>query len=66
MASAALPSDGAMSSIGAATSLLALMGLALYRTMGWWWADRSAALAVDAIAAVEAWRTVWRIVSFAD
>ena len=57
MASAALTGDGALSAIGAAASLLALTGLALYSTLGWWWADRIAALVVAAIAAVEAWRT---------
>lgn len=58
MGSAALRGDAALSGIGAATSLLALAGLALYRTLGWWWADRAAALVVAAIAAVEAWRTI--------
>lgn len=58
MASAALRGDGALSAIGAATSLLALAGLALYRTLGWWWADRVAALVVAVAAALEAWRTV--------
>jgi divalent metal cation (Fe/Co/Zn/Cd) transporter len=57
MASAALEGDGALSAIGAATSLLALIGLALSSTLGWWWADRIAALAVAVIAAIEAWRT---------
>jgi divalent metal cation (Fe/Co/Zn/Cd) transporter len=58
MRSAALRGDGALSAVGAATSLLALAGLALYHALGWWWADRAAALVVAAIAAVEAWRTV--------
>ena len=31
-----------------ATSLLALAALALYDTLGWWWADRVAALIVAA------------------
>ena len=57
MASRALQGDGALSGIGAATSLLALTALALYHTLGWWWADRAAALIVAAIAAIEAWRT---------
>ena len=52
-----MPSDGALTGIGGATSMLALAGLALYRALGWWRADRSAALMVAAIAAVEAWRT---------
>jgi divalent metal cation (Fe/Co/Zn/Cd) transporter len=58
MASRALQGDGALSGIGAATSLLALAALALYHTLGWWWADRVAALVVAAAAAAEAWRTV--------
>ena len=58
LASAALRGDGALSVMGAATGLLALIGLALYRTLGWWWADASAALMIAAIAVVEASRTV--------
>jgi len=57
MASRALQGDGALSGIGAATSLLALAALVLYDTLGWWWADRAAALIVAAAAAAEAWRT---------
>jgi len=57
MASRALQGDGTLSGIGAATSLLALAALVLYRTLGWWWADRIAALVVAAIAAIEAWHT---------
>jgi divalent metal cation (Fe/Co/Zn/Cd) transporter len=57
MASRALQGDGTLSGIGAATSLLALTALALYHTLGWWWADRIAALILAAIAAIEAWRT---------
>jgi divalent metal cation (Fe/Co/Zn/Cd) transporter len=60
MASQALLGDGALSGIGAATSLLALAALVLYHTLGWWWADRVAALVVAAIAAVEAWHTAPR------
>jgi divalent metal cation (Fe/Co/Zn/Cd) transporter len=57
MASRALQGDGTLSGIGAATSLLALTALLLYRTLGWWWADRIAALIVAAIAAIEAGHT---------
>ena len=57
MASRALQGDGALSGIGAATSLLALAALALYDTLDWWWADRAAALIVAAAAAAEAWHT---------
>ena len=57
MGSRALQGDGTLSGIGAATSLLALTALVLNDTLGWWWADRAAALAVAAIAAAEAWHT---------
>jgi divalent metal cation (Fe/Co/Zn/Cd) transporter len=57
MASRALQGDGSLSIVGAATSLLALVALALNDTLGWWWADRAAALVVAAIAAAEAWQT---------
>lgn len=57
MGSRALQGDGTLSGIGAATSLLALAALALNSTLGWWWADRVAALIVAAVAAVEAWHT---------
>ncbi len=57
MNSPALQGDGALSGIGAATSLLALAGLGLYEALGWWWADRIAALIVAAIAAAAAWHT---------
>jgi divalent metal cation (Fe/Co/Zn/Cd) transporter len=60
MASPALQGDGALSGIGAATSLLALVSLALYHALGWWWADRVAALAVAVLAAAEAWHTAPR------
>jgi divalent metal cation (Fe/Co/Zn/Cd) transporter len=57
MGSRALQGDGTLSGIGAATSLLALAALALYDTLGWWWADRLAALVVAVIAGAEAWHT---------
>jgi divalent metal cation (Fe/Co/Zn/Cd) transporter len=57
MASRALQGDGALSGIGAVTSLLALAPLVLYDTLGWWQADRVAALIVAAAAAAEAWHT---------
>lgn len=60
MGSPALQGDGALSGIGAATSLLALAALALYDALGWWWADRIAALAVAAVAAAEGWHTAPR------
>jgi divalent metal cation (Fe/Co/Zn/Cd) transporter len=57
MDSRALQGDATLSGIGAATSLLALTALMLNDTLGWWWADRIAALAVAAIAAAEARHT---------
>jgi divalent metal cation (Fe/Co/Zn/Cd) transporter len=60
MASQALQEDGTLSGIGAANSPLALTALVLNDTLGWWWADRIAALVVAAIAAAEAWHTAPR------
>jgi divalent metal cation (Fe/Co/Zn/Cd) transporter len=57
MGSRALQGDGALSAIGAATSLLAVAALVLYHALGWWWADRIAALIVAVIAAAEARHT---------
>ena len=57
MTSRALAGDGALSGIGAITSLLALAALALNDALGWWWADRAAALIVAALAAAQAWHT---------
>ncbi|HEX5189674.1 MAG TPA: cation transporter [Streptosporangiaceae bacterium] len=57
MESPALQGDGALSGIGAATSFLAFAALAAWHTLGWWWADRVAALVVAAVAAAAAWRT---------
>ena len=63
MGSRALRGDGALSGIGAATSVLALAALALNDTLGWWWADRIAALIVAAVAAAETWHTAPRALS---
>lgn len=60
MSSRALRGDGTLSGIGAATGLIALVALIVYRLLGWWWADRLAALVVAAVAAAEAWRTAPR------
>jgi divalent metal cation (Fe/Co/Zn/Cd) transporter len=54
--SGALRGDGTLSGIGAAIALLALAGLALDSSFGWWWADRVAAIVVAGIAAAEAAR----------
>jgi divalent metal cation (Fe/Co/Zn/Cd) transporter len=53
--SQALRGDSTLSAIGAATGLLALVGLLLFRTFGWWWADRVSALLVAGIAAAESY-----------
>ena len=60
-AGAALPSralvgDATLSLIGAALAGVALLGLLLDRALGWWWADRAAALIAAGIAAFEAVR----------
>jgi divalent metal cation (Fe/Co/Zn/Cd) transporter len=52
--SRALRGDGTLSAIGAAISLIALAGLLVNRTLGWWWADAAAALAVAVVAGAEA------------
>jgi hypothetical protein len=58
MASRALQGDGALSAIGAATGLLALAALVLNDVLGWWQADRIAALVVAGAAAAESWHTM--------
>lgn len=50
----ALKGDSTLSLIGATTALLALVGIVLFHLFGWWWADRSVALVVAALAALEA------------
>ena len=50
----ALKGDSTLSAIGAATAVLALIGLVLYHAFGWWWADRVVALAIAAVAVIEA------------
>jgi divalent metal cation (Fe/Co/Zn/Cd) transporter len=54
LCSRALRGDAALSGIGAAVGLLALVGLGLDDAFDWWWADRVAALLIAAIAAFEA------------
>jgi divalent metal cation (Fe/Co/Zn/Cd) transporter len=53
LASKALRGDSTLSAIGAATALLALVGLLLFHVLGWWWADRLVGLVVAAVAALE-------------
>jgi divalent metal cation (Fe/Co/Zn/Cd) transporter len=54
LGSRALRGDAALSAIGAAVGLLALLGLGLDSAFDWWWADRVAGLLIAAIAAFEA------------
>ncbi len=50
----ALKGDSTLSAIGAATAVLALLGLGLYHAFGWWWADRVVALVIASVAVIEA------------
>lgn len=54
LSSHALRGDGTLSGVGAAVALVALAGLLVNRTLGWWWADPAAAFVVAVVAAVEA------------
>lgn len=58
LGSHALRGDSSITAIGAATALIALVGLALFHAFGWWWADRVAALIVAAAAASEAYEVL--------
>jgi divalent metal cation (Fe/Co/Zn/Cd) transporter len=58
LGSEALKGDSTLSAIGAATAILALVGLALFHAFGWWWSDRVVGLLVAAAAAGESLRTV--------
>jgi divalent metal cation (Fe/Co/Zn/Cd) transporter len=53
MGSAALDADATQTSLCAYLSLIALAGVALNVTLGWWWADPAAALAMVPIIASE-------------
>jgi divalent metal cation (Fe/Co/Zn/Cd) transporter len=55
LTSRALRGDSTLSAIGAATGLLALVGLLLFEAFGWWWADRVVALVVACLAATESY-----------
>jgi divalent metal cation (Fe/Co/Zn/Cd) transporter len=56
LSSSALKGDGTLSGIGASLGVLALVGLLTNRYLGWWWADRVAALGAALIASLEAQR----------
>jgi divalent metal cation (Fe/Co/Zn/Cd) transporter len=58
LSSSALRGDGTLSGIGALLGILALLGLLAHRYLGWWWADRVAALGAALIAVVEARRVL--------
>lgn len=58
LSSSALKGDGTLSGIGAFLGLLALIGLLANRYLGWWWADRVAALGAALIALLEARRVI--------
>jgi divalent metal cation (Fe/Co/Zn/Cd) transporter len=58
LASEALKGDSTLSAIGAATAVLALVGLALFHLFDWWWSDRVVGLIVAAAAAGECYRTI--------
>lgn len=50
VASPALHTDAHITMVGTATSALTLLGLALDRGFGWWWADAVAALLIGCMA----------------
>lgn len=58
LGSHALRGDSSITAIGAATALVALIGLALFHAFGWWWADRVAALIVAAAAGSEGYEVL--------
>lgn len=58
LSSSALKGDATLSGIGAFLGLLALLGLLANTYLGWWWADRAAALGAALIALIEARRVL--------
>jgi hypothetical protein len=58
LGSHALRGDSSITAIGAATGLIALIGLALFHAFGWWWTDRVAALIVATVAASEGYEVL--------
>jgi divalent metal cation (Fe/Co/Zn/Cd) transporter len=58
LASHALKGDGTLSNIGSALGVVAVLGLLASDYLGWWWADRCAALGIAAVAGGEALRVL--------
>lgn len=56
----ALKGDGTLSNIGSALGLIAVLGLLANQYLGWWWADRSAAIGISIVAGLEAFRVLRR------
>jgi divalent metal cation (Fe/Co/Zn/Cd) transporter len=56
--SRALRGDGVLSAAGAALAAVALAGLAVDRSLGWWWADPAAASLIALVLLREGWRTL--------
>ena len=56
--SRALRGDGVLSAAGAALAAVALTGLAVERSLGWWWADPAAASLIALFLLGEGWRTL--------
>jgi divalent metal cation (Fe/Co/Zn/Cd) transporter len=56
--SLALRTDAHITMVGTATSAFALVGLALDRGFGWWWADATAALMIAGVATDQGRRSV--------
>jgi divalent metal cation (Fe/Co/Zn/Cd) transporter len=65
LGSRAVASEANQTSLCAALSAVALVGLGLNATAGWWWADPVAALVIGGLAANGAVRT-WRAESLED
>jgi divalent metal cation (Fe/Co/Zn/Cd) transporter len=65
LGSQAVASEANQTSLCAALSAVALVGLGLNASVGWWWADPAAALIIGGLAAKEAVRT-WRAESLQD
>jgi divalent metal cation (Fe/Co/Zn/Cd) transporter len=65
LGSRAAASEANQTRLCAVLSAVTLLGLGLNATLGWWWADPVAALAIGAIAAAEAVRT-WTADSLED